>query len=114
MHRVVPSRCPACSPRSIVALLSLLLTVLLAPARSTTAAATVRADLWVANGRVFSVAVAGQTLYLGGEFTQVGPATGSFVGVDATTGSRDTAVPGVAAIDTAPGIRSLLSLVRRP
>src|SRR4051794_4707599 len=35
--------------------------------------------LWVTNGSVFSVVRAGGTIYLGGTFTQVGPATGGCV-----------------------------------
>jgi hypothetical protein len=80
----------------------LLLLVLagLAPARPT-AATSVRGDLWVTNGRVYSVAVSGTTLYIGGDFTQVSPATGSFVGLAASDGSRDPAVPALGTSITA-------------
>jgi len=45
-----------------------------------------RDGLWITNGKVNSVLVAGDALYLGGEFTRVGPATGGGVIVDNLTG----------------------------
>src|SRR5689334_7630497 len=50
------------------------------------AAQSIRDDLWVTNGSVFSQAVVGNTLYLGGQFNRVGPATGGFMPTDVTTG----------------------------
>src|SRR5690349_4810128 len=46
-----------------------------------------RQDFWVANSFVTSVALSGNTLYIGGDFTMVGPATGCYVTTDATTGA---------------------------
>ena len=43
---------------------------------------------WVTDGIVYSVAVAGDTLYAGGTFQYVGPNTGGFAAVGATTGAR--------------------------
>jgi hypothetical protein len=80
----------------------LLLVVLASLALAHPAVATsVRGELWVTNGRVSSVAVADSTLYIGGNFTEVSPATGSFVGLAASDGSRDLAVPSVGARITA-------------
>src|SRR5262245_35433600 len=44
-------------------------------------------DLWVTNGTVNALLATDSTLYLGGTFTQVGPATGAGVGLDAATGA---------------------------
>ena len=55
----------------------------------------VREDFYVTNGPVFCTAVSGNTLYAGGDFTQVGPATGGFVPTDATTGALVAGYPKV-------------------
>lgn len=49
-------------------------------------AQVIREDFYVTNGSVHSTALSGNTLYIAGEFTQVGPATGGLVPTDATTG----------------------------
>src|SRR5690606_38744466 len=46
-----------------------------------------RDDLWITNGTVNDFAVEGETLYIAGRFDYVGPSTGSFAQVDATTGA---------------------------
>src|SRR5580765_2478305 len=51
----------------------------------------VRQDLDIANGGVSAIVVSGNTLYIGGNFTHVGPETGGGVPVDAATG---VAIPG--------------------
>ena len=43
-------------------------------------------ELWSTNGPVWAVAVAGQTIYIGGAFTYVGPATGGGVPLSASGG----------------------------
>jgi trimeric autotransporter adhesin len=43
--------------------------------------------LWETNGLVYCVALAGNTLYVGGEFTYIGPHTGGFGGLDVVSGA---------------------------
>ncbi len=52
-------------------------------------------QLWIANDRVRSVAIVEDTLYLGGDFTHVGPPTGFGAAIDATTGDVDLSWPPV-------------------
>ena len=58
-------------------------------------AQTIDNTLWVTNGPVNAVVEAGTTIYIGGNFTQVGPATGGAVPLDAATG-QPIAIPRVA------------------
>src|SRR5207302_990514 len=51
----------------------------------TTDVLPIRQDLYVTDNSVFATAISGNTLYLGGAFTNLGPATGSGVPVDAST-----------------------------
>ena len=60
-------------------------------------AQSVRTDLWVTNGTVNAVVEAGGVIYIGGVFTQVGPASGGAVPLDASTG-LPLALPKVAGI----------------
>ncbi len=48
--------------------------------------AVVDTNMWQTNGAVNSIVRLGNAVYLGGEFTYVGPHTGSWVGIDATSG----------------------------
>jgi trimeric autotransporter adhesin len=57
------------------------------------AAQTVRQDLWIANGTVNATALVGDTLYIGGSFSAVAPATGSGVPVDETTAQGEDGFP---------------------
>ena len=50
-------------------------------------AQTVDTTLWVANGPVSSVVRDGRTIYIGGQFTQVGPPTGGGAAINAGTGA---------------------------
>lgn len=52
--------------------------------------------LWVANGEVRAMVESGNTLYLGGDFTEVGPSTGAGVPIDAATGAVPSGFPKVA------------------
>jgi Domain of unknown function (DUF5122) beta-propeller len=58
-------------------------------------AQTIRDDFYVTNGTVNTAVLSGNTLYIGGYFTQVGPATGHGVPIDATTGLAVSGFPKV-------------------
>src|SRR6185503_1736997 len=58
-------------------------------------AQTVRSDFWVTNGYVWKAVQSGGTIYLGGLFSRVGPASGSAVPVNATTGLPVASFPKV-------------------
>ncbi len=69
---------------------------LLGPARPAAAGSpTIREDLWTTNGGVYAAAISGDTLYVGGGFTEVGPATGGGVPIDASTGKPEGGFPKV-------------------
>ncbi len=55
----------------------------------------IRSDFYVANGIVDAAVVSGNTVYIGGYFTQVGPATGAGVPIDSSSGSPVTGFPKV-------------------
>ena len=59
-------------------------------------AQTIDENLWITNGRVAAVVRNGGTIYIGGEFTQVGPATGGGVPLDAASGALPASFPKVA------------------
>jgi hypothetical protein len=60
-------------------------------------------NFWVPNGAVEDLAIVDDAVYLGGSFTQVGPATGAFVGLDATTGAALQPLPRVVGPILPPG-----------
>src|SRR5437879_673224 len=61
-------------------------------------AQVVRQDFYVTNGTVNAAVVSGNTLYIGGEFTQVGPATGGGVAIDEASGAPLVVSPSVTGI----------------
>jgi len=54
-----------------------------------------REDLWDTNDHVRSIVQTPDAIYIGGNFTQVGPATGSAVAIDLTTGAAQSPYPSV-------------------
>ena len=56
------------------------------PLRTASASATPQAALWITNGPVYSTALSGATLYVGGQFNYVGPNTGAGVTVNTISG----------------------------
>lgn len=67
---------------------SLALMVLgLALAANRAAAQMALPDPWVTNGHLYAVETLGNTIYVGGAFTMVGPPTGAAVAMDEATGS---------------------------
>jgi len=73
----------------------LLLVLLVAGSPTPVPAQLPRTHFWVPNGTVEDLAIANGKVYLAGSFTQVGPATGAFVGFDATTGLALQPIPEV-------------------
>src|SRR2546422_4495628 len=59
-------------------------------------AQTVRQDFYITDGAVSAEVLSGNTLYIGGSFTLVGPATGGFVPVDTATALPSSGFPKVA------------------
>src|SRR3954453_22756241 len=59
------------------------------------AAVPVQQNLWAPDGPVAAVSRSGTTLYIGGGFSQVGPATGAFAAIDASTGKPNLMFPKV-------------------
>ena len=78
--------------RSALGLLALL--VLPGAAQAQALPSAIPIDAWGPSGTVNAIARAGDTLYVGGDFDYVGPATGPFVVLDSATG-ESLPVPGV-------------------
>src|SRR5437870_1840279 len=51
---------------------------------------------WVANGQVNAIVRSGDTIYIGGSFSQVGPRTGGGAAIDAGSAQADLSLPEVA------------------
>ena len=90
----------------VVLALAIVVTIVAVPAVPASAApATLPATTWVANGTVWSVAPAGDVTYLGGDFTELSPATGNAIAIAAADGTRDTSFPVVSGLVRAVAAR---------
>jgi len=67
------------------------LLILPAPARTQ----TLRDEVYIPDGYVYTTAISGSTLYVGGAFTRLGPPTGSALPIDPVTGVHDPSFPRV-------------------
>ena len=91
----------ACPPQPNLALQAksrvrvLLLATLTLGSVSLARAQGIDSTLWVPNGEVDAVALSGNTLYIGGAFSRVGPASGCGAPIDASTGSLLAGFPQV-------------------
>ena len=56
---------------------------------------TLQENLYVTNGSVKATKISGNTLYIGGDFTQVGPSTGYGAAIETSTGTYDASMPKV-------------------
>src|SRR5688572_32277528 len=65
----------------------IVLTALFATSIPPAAAQVVEPDLWIPNGPVNAVVRHQNTIYIGGNFTAVGPATGAHAAFDPATGA---------------------------
>jgi hypothetical protein len=77
--------------RPLIAVLALVVGV--APASAARSDHVVRPGLWGVDGAVQSSVVVGNTLYIGGSFTRVGPPTGGLVALDPTSAAAQTLAP---------------------
>ena len=75
--------------------LALTMFVLLVPAASAGGAADTSPALWGTNGTVTAVVRSGNTVYVGGSFTEVGPCTGSGIPLNRRTGEPQSSYPKV-------------------
>src|ERR1051325_5623037 len=63
------------------------------PARGQQISISPRSDLWVTDGTVNALTESCGVLYIGGTFRYVGPKTGSFAAIDASTAAVETSFP---------------------
>jgi hypothetical protein len=54
---------------------------------------TMNDELWIPDGKVNAIARSGNTIYLGGNFSRVGPSTGHFAAIDTIHGSVNPGFP---------------------
>src|SRR4051794_1224963 len=76
----------------------LLAIVMLAPLLATQhtsdrAIAQANGRFWVTNGPVYAAALSDTTLYIGGDFTTISPASGSLAALDSASGAHDPTFP---------------------
>ena len=81
--------------RKIPALALMLGTLCVAPALAAPLSDLPTTNTWVANGTVYAIARTSSTIYIGGDFTHVGPATGGCVPLSAATGEVPALFPKV-------------------
>src|SRR5262245_6400911 len=84
-----------CRPGTLLLCKASLVFILMDSA-SNALAQKIREDLYVTDGPVYATALSGNVLYIGGYFSRVGPATGSGVPVDKSTGVPTSGFPKVA------------------
>ena len=65
------------------------------PAHAISISENVRPDFFTTDGAVYAAVRSGNTLYIGGSFSAVGPSSGGFIPVDAATGSVPAVFPKV-------------------
>ncbi len=75
--------------------------LLASPATQTASAATQQPGFWVTNGPVRASLLVGSTLFIGGDFTYEGPATGHAVALDPSSGAARTPFPRIGGTVTA-------------
>ena len=68
----------------------------------------VNTNLWSTDGPVYSTLLSGNILYIGGDFTHVGPAVHNFGAVDKLSGEPDLGWPSISAM---PGNDDVFSIV---
>src|SRR5687768_15223192 len=87
-RRVARGRLTLFVRAGLIALLGVALLAQPTPAAAFSAA--LQPNTWITNGQVSAIALSGNTAYLGGEFTYIGPPTGSFVALDQSSASLTT------------------------
>src|SRR5438034_7595218 len=83
------------SPALLVTRCAFATLILLGCGAGVAAAQTVDTKMWITNPSVSAIATAGNTVYLAGDFTYVGPNTGHFVAIDVSTGAPEPGWPKV-------------------
>lgn len=84
---------PVCSRILVIAVFLMIACGVFYPGYTADASTTPRTGLWVANGPIYSTLQDQSTLYIGGDFTYVGPSTGSAVAINSTNGTVDSSFP---------------------
>ncbi|MFL5791478.1 MAG: hypothetical protein ACJ76A_08230 [Actinomycetota bacterium] len=91
--------------RTVLALAVIAVFVAVPATPALAAPAATPAETWVANGTVWSAVPAGPVTYLGGDFTELSPATGNAIALATADGTRDTSFPTVSGLVRAVAAR---------